>query len=298
VSRVKRWLVLAAVVCWVAACGDRTGTPGTSAGPAPTAIAVTVTFVGAGDIAVCGSAASERTARLLDGIQGTVFTIGDHAYEQGTAQQFRDCYGPTWGRHKARTRPAPGNHDYMTPDAAPYFDYFASNAGPPGVGYYRFDVGNWTAFSLNSNIPIGEGSAQLQWLRSELARQPTACTLAYWHHPLYGASPHAGFEESRAVWRELYEARAEIVLNAHAHLYERFSRQDPEGVANNVRGIRQFTIGTGGADLHQSVPQAPNSVILYAGYGVLKLNLSMTSYTWEFIDINGQVRDSGLGTCQ
>lgn len=68
-------------------------------------------LVGAGDIARCGREAVEATAKLLDGIPGTVFTAGDNAYERGTLDEYRRCYESTWGRHKARTRPAPGNHD-------------------------------------------------------------------------------------------------------------------------------------------------------------------------------------------
>src|SRR3954467_5780703 len=120
-------------------------------------------FVGAGDIATCDGNA-EKTARLLDGIGGTVFTLGDHAYFHGTAQEFQQCYEPTWGRHRGRTRPVPGNHDYETPGAAAYFDYFGAAAGPSGLGYYSFEIGSWHAIALNSNISASTGSAQSVWL--------------------------------------------------------------------------------------------------------------------------------------
>ena len=126
-------------------------------------------LVGAGDIAVCGSSGTEGTAGLLDSIDGTVFTTGDNAYFTGSRQDFRDCYDPTWGRHKDRTRPTPGNHEYENPGAAPYFEYFGESAGPDFLGYYSYMVGEWQVLALNSNIASGAGSAQALWLRTELA---------------------------------------------------------------------------------------------------------------------------------
>jgi hypothetical protein len=141
-------------------------------------------LVGAGDIADCGATQDEATAKLLDSIDGTVFTAGDNAYSSGTAAQFRDCYEPTWGRHKARTRPAPGNHDYYTSGAAAYYSYFGDNAGLAGRGYYSYDLGAWHIVSLNSEIDASATSVQAQWLRDDLAAHASTCTLAYWHKPI------------------------------------------------------------------------------------------------------------------
>ncbi|WP_262286727.1 hypothetical protein [Micromonospora sp. MA102] len=128
-------------------------------------------LVGVGDTANSGSGDS-ATAALLDGISGTVFTTGDNVYDNGTAAEFTSWYEPTWGRHRARTRPSPGNHDYNTSGAAPYYSYFGAQAGPSGRGYYSYDLGNWHIVSLNSNIAMSAGSAQEQWLRAD----PTAST--------------------------------------------------------------------------------------------------------------------------
>jgi acid phosphatase type 7 len=118
-------------------------------------------FVGAGDIANCTLNGDEATAKLLDNIAGTVFTTGDNAYDAGTDAQFRDCYDPTWGRHKARTRPTLGNHDYQTSKGAPYYSYFGANAGPSGLGYYSYNLGAWHIVALNSEIDASATSAQL-----------------------------------------------------------------------------------------------------------------------------------------
>jgi hypothetical protein len=146
------------------------------------------TFVGAGDIAQCTNGGTpDVTARLLDSIDGTVFALGDNAYPSGTAENYQTCYDSSWGRHKGRTRPVAGNHEYDTPAAAPYYEYFGFNAGPPSVGYYSYNLGNWHVIALNSNLPVGRSSGQAAWLRNDLAANSSRCTLAYWHFPLFSS---------------------------------------------------------------------------------------------------------------
>jgi hypothetical protein len=263
--------------------------------PPPPPPASTQIFVGAGDIAMC-DANSEATAKLLDAIGGTVFALGDQAYFSGTADEYRRCYDPTWGRHKGRTRPVPGNHEYLSAGAAPYYAYFGANAGPPGLGYYSFDLGSWHAIALNSNIDVSAGSAQAAWLRGDLAASRTRCTIAYWHHPLFTSGPDGPSPEMRDVWRLLYDAGADVVLNGHEHLYERFGPQDPGGAADLSRGIRQFVAGTGGAFLYQPIAVRPNSERQLTTFGVLKLTLQADGYQWDFIPVSGP-GDSGSGIC-
>ena len=253
---------------------------------------MTEVFVGAGDIATCDPNA-ESTARLIDSIGGTVFTLGDHAYPLGAEPEFRQCYDPTWGRHRARTRPSPGNHDYQQRGAGPYFEYFGANAGPAGAGYYSFELGSWLVLSLNSatNIP-----AQVTWLNNTLGRSRSRCAIAYWHEPLYSSGPNPKNPAVRDLWHVLYRFGVEIVLNGHDHIYERFAPQDDTGRVDRERGIRQFVVGTGGAALHPSMHRVPNSEILITAFGVLKLTLTADGYDWEFIPVSGQ-RDFGSGRC-
>jgi hypothetical protein len=254
-------------------------------------------LVGAGDIAAGGAA--EATARLLDQIPGTVFTTGDNAYPDGTASDFAQRYEPTWGRHKARTRPSPGNHDYHSSGAGPYFDYFGANAGPAGRGYYSYDLGDWHIISLNSNVSMSAGSAQEQWLRADLAANTKDCILAYWHHPRFSSGTHGSSTSSQPLWQALYEAGAEIVVVGHDHNYQRFAPQTPSGQADPSRGIRQFVAGMGGAGLYQfSTPIANTEAYNTNTYGVLKLTLGPGTYAWEFVPVaGGTYRDSGTGTC-
>jgi hypothetical protein len=256
-------------------------------------------LVGAGDIAKCDMIrGAESTATLLDGIPGTIFTVGDHAYEDGSARSFRQCYEPTWGRHKARTRPSPGNHDYRTDNAGPYFDYFGDLAGPDNRGYYSYDLGAWHIVSLNSIISAGSRSPQVRWLREDLANHPRACTFAYWHAPVFSSGPHGPDPQMREVWRVLYEHGVDVIVNGHDHIYERFARQNPDGRQEPERGIRQFTAGTGGGGVYRVERRLPNSEVSdNTSYGVLKFTLSSTSYEWEFVPATGTFRDQGEEAC-
>lgn len=260
-------------------------------------------FVGAGDISYCGLDGDDRTAALLDVIEGTVFTLGDNSQQEGTHQQFRECYGPSWGRHKARTRPAIGNHERLSGDAAGYFDYFGEAAGPWGRGYYSYEVGSWRIYALDSNCDLvggcGVGSAQEQWLRAELAARPATCTLAIWHHPLFNSGDVGEHPETRDLWLALEEAGADIVLSGHDHHYERFARQDAQGRPSES-GMRQFIVGTGGGIFHGYGSRAANSKV-YQGntLGLLKLDLRPNSYTWDFVAAPGSwFGDRGWDACR
>jgi hypothetical protein len=263
-------------------------------------------LVGAGDIADCSElSGAQATANLIDMVAGTVFTAGDNAYEEGTAQQFRECYGPTWGRFKERTRPSPGNHEFHSSSAAPYFDYFGANAGDPKTGYYSYDLGAWHVIVLNSEcVEVGgcqAGSAEEKWLRADLSTHPAACTISYWHKPLFSSgAKHGNDPEIKPFWKDLYQSKATLVVNGHDHDYERFAPQDPDGRADSGRGIREFVVGTGGKSHRPfATPLATSEVRNADTYGVLKLTLHPHGYDWEFLPEAGKsFRDSGTGSCQ
>jgi hypothetical protein len=273
-----------------------------SPGPSPTSSPSSVALVGAGDIASCASSGDEATALLLDGIAGTVFTVGDNAYESGTSTEFSDCYGPTWGRQKARTRPAIGNHEYGTPGATGYFGYFGSAAGNPAEGYYAYDIGTWRAYVLNSNCTIvscAAGSTQEQWLRADLAANPRGCVVAFWHHPRFSSGPHGSDATVQPFWQALYDANADLVVVGHDHDYERFAPQTPTGVLDPARGVVEFVVGTGGRSHYAFATTQPNRL---AGnettWGVLRLDLSAGGYAFSFVHVAGATfTDSGSGTC-
>jgi acid phosphatase type 7 len=264
--------------------------------------AASVVMVGAGDIAHCSTTTDEATAKLLDGISGTVFTLGDNAYNSGTSAEFANCYNPTWGRHKARTKPAVGNHEYLTSGASGYFGYFGAAAGDPKKGYYSYDRGDWHVIVLNSNcsrVPCAAGSAQDTWLRADLANHPNKCTLAYFHAPLYSSGQHGNSTSVRPFWEALYKANADVVLSGHEHDYERFAPQNPYGAFDSARGIREFVVGTGGTYLRPFGTIKANSVSRNATtHGVLKLTLNSSGYAWKFVPVAGKTfTDSGTASC-
>jgi acid phosphatase type 7 len=264
----------------------------------------TVTLVGAGDIGRCDDRSDTKTARLLGKIPGTVFTLGDHAYPDGTRGQFRNCYDPTWGKYKKRTRPSVGNHDYHTAGAKPYFNYFRWRAGRPR-GYYSYDRGAWHIVVLNSNCKEIGGcnwkSAQGRWLRRDLAKNRVKCTLAYFHHPLYASGSGEDSPQVKPFWHILYNHHADVILSGHAHRYERFARIRPSGERSSARGIRQFIVGTGGARGEpQHGPDEPRVQAKKVGApGVLKLELGSGFYHWRFVPVAGRhYTDSGRARCQ
>jgi hypothetical protein len=261
------------------------------------------TLVAAGDIAGCGHVGDTLTAALVGATGGTVATLGDSVYNNGSAAQFTNCYGPTWGRFKWRTRPAAGNHEYRTPGANGYFNYFGDRAGPRGKGWYSYNIGTWHVVVLNSNcskVACGKGSEQERWLRADLAAHPQQCTLAYWHHPRFSSdNRHGNWAAVGPFWDALYEHGAELVLSGHAHTYERFAPQTPWAKADPATGIRQFVVGTGGAGRYGFRGVKANSQVRNAStFGVLNLDLRPGGYDWRFVSQAGKTfGDSGSASC-
>jgi hypothetical protein len=289
----RAWLALAAVLPMAGlSLGAQQTALAPPSEPAPIVLA-------AGDIARCeiiGGAVA--TSRLLDRLPGTVLTLGDNAYESGTPQEFEKCYGPTWGRHLNRTRPAPGNHDYHTRNAAGYFGYFGERAGPVGRGYYSFDLGTWHVISLNSAIAVGPRSPQGKWLAQDLETHSTECVLAYFHIPAFSSGPHGSDLDVRALWRQLADAGADVVLSGHDHHYERFAPMDAKG-RPDPNGMRQFVVGTGGGGVYLLKTVAPHSEVRDTStYGVLQLVLLPGRYDWTFITVAGHsFTDTGTTAC-
>jgi acid phosphatase type 7 len=284
---------------------DQTATSPTESRELPTTTSSSgPVLVGAGDIASGANQNDEATAKLLDGISGTVFTMGDNAYSSGTSTEFSNYYNPTWGRHKARTKPSVGNHEYLTPGASGYFNYFGSAAGTPSKGYYSYNLGAWHIVVLNSMCEkvggCGATSAMVSWLKQDLAANTTTCTLSYWHHPVFSSgAEHGNDPKMKPSWDALYAAGAEVIVNGHDHDYERFAPQSPSGASDNARGIREFVVGTGGRSLRPFGTIQPNSQVRNAATnGVLKLNLNSNSYDWKFVPVAGQsFTDSGSTSC-
>ena len=261
-------------------------------------------LIGAGDIADCSNlSGAEATAKLLEANPGTVMALGDLAYPNGTPEDFK-CYDRTWGRVKDRTRPAVGNHEFHSAGATYYFRYFGAAAGDPKTGYYSYELGSWHVVVLNSECKeIGgcqAGSPQEKWLREDLAKHHTDCTVAYLHKPRFSSGLNHGDDlEVTPHYQALYDYNAELVIAGHDHDYERFAPQDPNGKADPKRGLREFVVGTGGKSHREFGPQKPNSEARNNdAYGVLKLTLKPAGYDWKFLPEAGKTfTDAGSDSC-
>ena len=294
--------------------------------PPPLAAVGDPVIVAAGDIACDPSTSSfnggngtsdscrqRYTANLITSINPVaVLPLGDNQYYCGGLSAFQQSYALSWGGFLPITHPSVGNHEYLTSGgtgcnsgnagANGYFSYYGAAAGQRGQGYYSYDVGTWHVIALNSNCGDAGGcstsSPQGQWLAADLAAHRTACTLAYWHIPLFSSGGRAS-SNSRPLWQQLYNADADLILSAHDHIYERFAPLTPTGAVDNVRGIREFIVGTGGANHTSLASTAAHSEVRNAStYGVLKLTLHPTSYDWQFVPEAGQTfTDSGTTNC-
>ncbi len=280
--------------------------PPSTAAPGPAHV-----VAAAGDIACEPTEAVSRdrcrqqaTSELLTPDLTAVLTLGDNQYENGTLDKYRRSYDPSWGRVKAITRPAPGNHEYSGRSAQGYFAYFGAAAGPPGRGWYSFDVGAWHLVSLNSNCAAAggcaPGSPQHAWLVDDLAASRSRCTLAYWHHPRFSSGFHGENLATAPFWEALHGAGAEMVLNGHDHHYERFAPLAPDGTVDPQRGVRQFVVGTGGRSLYPAPFRLPGSEVRDTStFGVLLLTLRPDGYEARFVPEAGKTfTDQVSGRCQ
>jgi acid phosphatase type 7 len=297
------------IMSWSAAQARVTKAPGLVVGMQGTD---SVLIAAAGDL-VCGFETPSRipclhvrTAALVRQLKpAALLLLGDLQYEMGSTADFQSYYDPAFGEFKSITYPVPGNHEYFTPNATPYFDYFngvgvdSGRAGPRRRGYYSFNLGSWHIVAINSNCPqiggCGRNSLQAAWLRADLAANPAKCTLAFTHSARFSSGEHGNDELMRDLWQILYDAGADVVLSGHDHTYERFALQDPIGRADEKRGIRAFVVGTGGKGLARFLRARPNSEVREnSSIGLLTMTLKPDSYSWRFASIPGlPLDDSG-----
>ena len=294
-----RALGVAAILLAAMACESSPTEPtGGGGGPAPPPIGLVADIVAAADIGMCGLDGARLTGQLIQRIPGSVLIAGDIAYPSGRAIDFQNCFDPFYGPFRSRMRPVPGNHEYETPGAAGYLQYFGDTARPNGLTYYTLAEGDWLLLMLDSNLPVGNGSAQYEFARSALAARRTPCSMAVWHHPLFASARNGPSPFMRDMFRLLHEQGVDVVINGHDHVYERFAPQDADGRPDAARGIREFIAGTGGATLYPfGAGVAANSEVRISAWGVLRMTLRPSAYDWSFVGTDNAVGDSGFGLC-
>lgn len=308
-------LALLATFAALSACGGQaSGTTATDRPRPATAAAITAAavsgprVVAAGDIACapgeaataygCLQAATARIARRRRPVAAIL--PGDLQYDDAAASEWA-AFDASWGRLPFALHPAPGNHEYNTPGATGYYDYFGARAGVRGRGWYAFDVGRWRLYALNSNcdeVGCAAGSAQERWLRRDLAADPRRCVLAFWHHPRFSSGLHGDSPEMAPIWATLQRARADLVIQGHDHDYERFDRRSATGAVSPA-GVASFVIGTGGKSSYPALRREPGSRRVVMGrFGILELVLGDEAWRWWYRTTDGQAPDTGTARCR
>ncbi len=266
--------------------------------PLPPPVTVATNWVNVvGDTGLCGSPAMAQLSRLIGDLGGNLLLAGDIAYPSGTLDQFMKCFDPDLGRFKSRVWASPGNHEYETAGAIGYFTYFGERAGPERRGYYAVRESSWQVLMLNSNLPMTRNSPQYEFARLQLQTNPARCAMAIMHHPFDSSGPNGPNPNQRDLWEMMYGLGLDVVVSGHDHLYERHAPMDASQKADPARGIRLFIAGTGGATPYGRARAATHSEMLLSIQGLLRLKLEPALYEWEFMDVNGNVRDRGLNVC-
>lgn len=285
------WLTLAVAAVAVVLGAGCASAPASSLPPQPRPPG-TVTVAAAGDIASCDENGDAATASVVRALRpDAVLTLGDNVYPDGSQDQFSRCYAPTWGTFRAKTYPAPGNHDYATPEAAGYFAYFGRRAPGP---YYSFELGAWHLVSLNSEIARERGSRQERWLRRDLARDRHTCELLYWHRPRWSGGAHGSDKSMQALWQAAYDHGVELVLTGHDHNYQRFYRLDARGRRDVRRGVVHLVVGTGGKSHYATRRMANRAAANTTTFGVLALSLRPGAYDLRFVPVRGSTWTDSL----
>ena len=304
-----RWVKAAGVMTVGALVLTGCGSVSRSAGrPAQAELAATpsVTVVAVGDIAcppgsavtrtTCRQAATARAALALS--PARAIALGDEQYQKGSYYAFTHAYAKSWGKLRSITYPVVGNHEYYTPGAAGYFRYFAKRQ-PGSPGWYRRSLNGWQLYFLNSNCSKVDCVKERAWLESQLASHPSTCALMAFHHPRFSSGgEHGSSTAMKPFWQIGYRHGLDVALSGHDHDQERFDPMTPSGALDPDRGIQQFVSGGGGKSLYAKGTPVAGSRYFRTGFGVLKLSLQPTGYSWEFRGISGKIWDSGTAACR
>jgi hypothetical protein len=290
--------------------GDSDGVGNACETQTPTGSAV---LVGAGDISSGGSRDQETgdliRAQLNGGAWG-VFTTGDNGYPDGTYQNYQ-VYNAAWGSFKAKTRPAFGNHDYYgslsAQGANQYWNESPAVPVPGGFtnsnSYYYYDISNtnWRGIVLNSASTEGPrdnqapscevGSPQMNFLNNAL--NTTKHTVLFWHHARFSASTDHSTSEgatgcSKTFFDVAYDKRADLILQGHSHLYERYDTRDKSGT-KVAGGLTSIVCGLGGnsSDGLQGSPNPAYDRAITNAWGVCKLTLNANNAQVTFLPAPG-----------
>ena len=245
------------------------------------------------------TALANETADLASDWPDTpILALGDTVYSKGRPAEYAHCFEPVWGALKSRILPAPGNHEYRSPGAFGYYDYFGPQAGPDRRGWYAVRVPGWIILSLNSEVDASPGSPQSDWLRDRIGEAGDACILAFYHKPAHSLVERDDREHAVDLFRQLQRGGATLVLNGHNHFYERTMPLGPSGAPDAETGTVAFTVGTGGLTDDAAPKIETTEAAVFGRTGMLRLELRDGAYSWGYVDaLSRDVLDEGTASC-
>lgn len=254
----------------------------------------------AGDIAKQCTASSSscihpKTAKVVDFIKpANILTMGDNQYDNAEVSDYNNYYAKTWGKFKSITKPSVGNHEsYASPPFSGYDGYFGAIAKPQGKRYYSWNKGNWHFVALDTNDFTTEDKGpaeQMAWLKADLAANTKGCVAVYGHHPRWSTGERGSIGDA-SLWKVMTDNKVDLVLNGHDHHYERFFPLNSNG-EKDPNGTVEIIGGMAGASPYNLGPAKSITAKRLSTYGVLKLNMTDTSFTSTLLGLNNEVLDS------
>lgn len=275
------------------------GSAGTACKPVDASDGGTINITGRVRFAVLGDygSAGQSEARVAALVKGWtpdfIITTGDNNYPGGGAdtidanigqyfQEYIAHYRGKYGCGAAQNRffPSLGNHDWYTPDAKPYRDYFSL---PGNERYYDVVVGDVHLFAIDSDLAEPDGvthdSVQASWLKARLGSSTATWRVVYMHHPPYSSGSHQSSTYMRWPYKEW---GAHLVFAGHDHIYERL----------NVDGLPYIVNGLGGTSIYAMSTTLPESISLYnANFGAVLIDATANELFSQFFTVEGQLID-------
>ncbi len=244
----------------VEACGAAVGSPYSFKTATPPSTQ-SVHFAAFGDFGTGSSGEAALSKAVEAANPELVVTLGDNAYESGTAQEVQDhIFAPfaSW-LPKIPFYPALGNHEYVTNYAQPSLDafYLPTNNPKQSERYYSFDWGFVHFAVLDSSCAVGYDTGgkctqaeQTAWLKTDLAASTAPWKIVAFHHPPWstGASHGSELNMRHAFAPIMEQYGVDLVLTGHDHDYERSQPMIGDGIAPaGQKGIVYLVVGTGSA---------------------------------------------------
>ena len=252
-----------------------------------------------------GQTSESDVVNLISSWNPNLFLYLGDVYENGRPMEFDNWYGKpgaagTYGQFHSITNPAIGNHEYIGSDITGY-EWYWDNV----PHYYSYDAGGWHFISLdNTSKYIGNAPSnanykkETDWLKQDLSSDTSACTIAYFHEPMFNVGPEGSATNTAGIWQILAQNHVTLALNGHDHDYQRWTPMDATGTPT-PHGTTEIVDGSGGHG-HQAQVTTDSRLIAsdFTHFGALRLSLGTAGAGYQFVSTAGATLDSGSIPCQ